>query len=64
MTIRTLLFVPQFVVISAEASATKAAWVRLFTGMDSHVPIPRGPVIERLAANGTFFALLGVAHPG
>ena len=34
------------------------------TGVDAHVPVPRGPVVERLAADGTLFAFFGIAHAG
>ena len=28
------------------------------------MPVPRGPVVERLAADGTLFAFFGIAHAG
>ena len=30
--------------------------------MNAHVAIPSGPVVKRLAADGTLLALLGIAH--
>jgi hypothetical protein len=34
------------------------------TGVDSHVSVPRGPVVERLSADGTLLPLLRVPHAG
>ena len=31
--------------------------------MNAHVAIPSGPVVKRLATDGTLLALLRVAHP-
>ena len=42
----------------------KDCQIRKLTGVDSHVPVPRGPVVERLAADGTLFAFFGIAHAG
>ena len=28
------------------------------------MPVPRGPVVKRLAADGTLFAFFGIAHAG
>ena len=34
------------------------------TGVDPHVPVPRGPVVERFPADGALLSLFGIAHAG
>jgi len=52
----------ELVVVRSESATAVVARVRLFSCMNAHVAIPSGPVVKRLATDGTLLALLRIAH--